>query len=345
MGRVHGNIAMVIVEVTNAINLGKLFLWAGGEGHNVRPDEPCDPADHTASQQCPLVLNPRMYAMAIGLKWIHFIFELLNTEGFGHSVLPAFKAVTGKDAMAFMLFLMIIVFGTVQTYWALPISQHLPKDGTGISVFELVFMKIFRLELLGDFDIPNLEGTHPVINGNWTGDRLRAEIGDPKESPLFHDAIMIIVLFASGVVTVLLMNVAIGVVSTAYSTNKHSANQLYCHFQAGYVFKLLLIRALFEKWCPKILACLQNLSDRVFWCECCKRARQSDVSTGYFIGFDGRWFMDSNDIDEDFEELQGTISENWHKLDKIHGLLKNGSQDLDIKNIASLKPKRKKGRK
>merc|ERR1712008_24280 len=109
-------------------------------------------------------------------------------------------------------------------YWALPISQHLPKDGTGISVFELVFMKIFRLELLGDFDIPNLEGTHPVINGNWTGDRLRAEIGDPKESPLFHDAIMIIVLFASGGVTVLLMNVAIGVVSTAYSTNTEPIN-------------------------------------------------------------------------------------------------------------------------
>jgi len=312
------NIAMLIVEVTNAINLGSLFFW--GE-KTVQPNGLCDPRNHDKTdQQCPLVLHPVKYALAIGLKWIHFIFELLNTDGLGHSVLPAFKAVTGTDALAFMVFLMIVVFGTVQTYWALPIAEHLPKEGR--SVFALVFMKVFRLELLGDFDIAELEGEDPQINGTWKNNTLTGNIVDATESPLFHDAVMIIVLFASVVVTVLSMNVAIGVVSTAYSTNKANSNQLYCHYQAGYVFKLLLRHA---------------VAARVFG-KCC--IKEEDIEEeGYFVGFDERWFMDSNDLDEEFDVLQSTIEQNRHKLDRIDQMLDDSADRADTK--AASKHRRK----
>lgn len=267
---------------------------------------------------CALVLHPVRYSLAIGLKWIHFIFELLNTQGLGHSVLPAVKAVTGTDAFAFMVFLMAVVFGTAQTYWALPIDKHIPRPYR--SVWARVFFKVFRLELLGDFDIEDLEGENLQIHGNWTGGHLSGQINEARESPLFHDAIMIIILFSSVVVTVLSMNVAIGVVSTAYSKNKANANQLYCHFQAGYVFKLLLYNAALWKFCP------DRLSQGLSWCFCCfqKTDEVKDLKTdGYFIGFDQRWFMDSNDLEEDFEDLQNKIEQNRHKLDKIDNLLDN----------------------
>mmetsp|Transcript_43989 Transcript_43989/g.84466 ORF Transcript_43989/g.84466 Transcript_43989/m.84466 type:complete len:630 (-) Transcript_43989:256-2145(-) len=330
------NIAMLLVEVTNAINLGNMFIWGK---HTIKPDMTCDPMDHDkgngthpGTQECPLVLHPVKFALAVGLKWIHFIFELMNTKGLGHSVLPAFKAVTGTDALAFMVFLMIIVFGTVQTYWALPIREHLPKDGR--SVFALVFMKVFRLELLGDFDISELEGEDPVLKGNWSGDHLSGHIEEAKESELFHDAVMIIVLFASVVVTVLSMNVAIGVVSTAYSNNKANSNQLYCHFQSGYAFKLLLRRAAVHTISPRLYHCIFRDDG----------ANQDDAQQeedGYFIGFDERWFMDSNDLDEEFELLQETISQNRQKLDNIASKLASGeTTDKAAKSRAKNKKRR-----
>jgi len=298
-------------------------------------------------QGCPLVRHPVKYAMAIGFKWIHFILALLNTEGLGNSVLPAFKAVTGTDAIGFMVFLMLVVFGTVQTYWALPIAQHLPKKGR--SVFELVFMKVFRLELLGEFDIAELEGEAPQINGSFTGHQLQGQVGDARESPLFHDAIMIIVLFATVVVTVLSMNVAIGIVSTAYSQNKTNSNQLYCHFQAGYVFKLLLRRAAFRRWFPKCADWMAKCSEYLCaeWMPKCseylglRRPITADEreADGYFVGFDGRWFMDAKDLDEELEALQTTIDEFRHKLDDMSRMIGSSGQ-LQKRRAGKVKKRR-----
>jgi len=323
------NVVMMIVELSNAINLMNILVVGK---HSLKAGQKCIPTDHhLATQHCALVLYPAKFAIAIGLKWIHFILELLNTKGLGNSVLPAFKAVTGTDAMAFMAFLMLVVFATVQTYWGLPIAEHLPEKGK--SVFALVFMKIFRLELLGDFDISELEGEDPQITGTWNGNQLHGEIGEAHESPLFHDAVMVIALFASVVVTVLSMNVAIGVVSTAYSENKANSNQLYCHFQAGYVFKLLLRRAAFRK----VWDCLK--------CHCVKDCPgyshpPQDNEEGYFIGFDERWFMDSKDLDEEFEVLQNTIESNRQQLDSIENDLLNTGEATHKSKRGKVKKRR-----
>lgn len=304
------NIILFMVELFNACALVPLFLYGN---HTIQPDQDCNPLKEEDSKTCPLILFPVKYALAIALKWIHFVFQLLATEHLGKSVLPAVEAVTGTDAVAFMVFLMLVVLGTVQTYWALPIAENLPK--TGRSVFQQVFFRVFRLELLGDFEISELEGKDPRLEGTVNGTKLTGHFVDAKESQLFHDAIIIIVLFACVGVTVLMMNVAIGVVTTAYSENKANSNQLYCNTQAFFSFRFLLQRA-----------AVAQLSRRVFpkfvrdgWHKLFPHRNPIDEENGthdgYFIGFDGREFLDQNELTEDLEVLQDMITQNGHVLD------------------------------
>lgn len=41
---------------------------------------------------------------------------------------------------------------------------------------------------------------------------------------------------------------------------------------------------------------------------------------GYFIGFDGREFLDQNELTGDLDELQDTIIQNRHMLDGMDGM-------------------------
>mmetsp|Transcript_96285 Transcript_96285/g.185649 ORF Transcript_96285/g.185649 Transcript_96285/m.185649 type:complete len:139 (+) Transcript_96285:2-418(+) len=113
-------------------------------------------------------------------------------------------------------------------------------------------------------------------------------------------------------VSILIMNVAIGVVSEAYEYNKTNANQIWCHYRASYTTKLLMRRFFWERVCPPLKHLFSCFSDASI--------DAGDWDQGFYIGCHEFWFMDANDTEETLQDVikeQHTITEVIERLEKI----------------------------
>eukprot|EP00933_Yihiella_yeosuensis_P079503 TRINITY_DN9228_c0_g1_i2.p1 TRINITY_DN9228_c0_g1~~TRINITY_DN9228_c0_g1_i2.p1 ORF type:complete len:649 (-),score=77.12 TRINITY_DN9228_c0_g1_i2:76-1974(-) len=179
---------------------------------------------------------PVRYSLVVGTKWISFIMALLcfDVANFGRSVFPALHAITRMESLAFMATLMLSVIGAFHTYTAFPIAEN-------VKVSEwFAFMKVFQFALLGNFDVWDLEGVDPEIKGSVSHTNFSGSVDDGPVSKKYHDGVMIFVMFLGITVTILSMNVAIGVVSDLYSQAKSNSLQIHSHYKAGYLFRLQL---------------------------------------------------------------------------------------------------------
>jgi len=118
--------------------------------------------------------------------------ECMCIEFFGKSVLPAFSAITGAEMRKFMCFLAMVVAASFQAYWSLPIPENQPR--AGVSTLWKAFTAVFKLDILGDFDVWDLEGVNAVMNQS-AGDIV--EIDQGPESHVYHDGIEFMGLFLS----------------------------------------------------------------------------------------------------------------------------------------------------
>eukprot|EP00933_Yihiella_yeosuensis_P079502 TRINITY_DN9228_c0_g1_i1.p1 TRINITY_DN9228_c0_g1~~TRINITY_DN9228_c0_g1_i1.p1 ORF type:complete len:655 (-),score=82.37 TRINITY_DN9228_c0_g1_i1:76-1992(-) len=199
------------------------------------------------------------YSLVVGTKWISSIMALLCMDAaqFGRSVFPALHAITRMESLAFMATLMLSVIGAFHTYTAFPIAEN-------VKVSEwFAFMKVFQFALLGNFDVWDLEGVDPVINGeikgnathtNFSGSMYNVSMDDGEVKREYHGGVMIFVMFLGITVTILSMNVAIGVVSDLYSQAKSNSLQIHSHYKAGYLFRLQLQNHVL-KWTSNLDVC------------------------------------------------------------------------------------------
>jgi len=177
--------------------------------------------------------------MVVGGRWFYFILSLMCTSHFGKYVFPAWHAMTRPASLAFISFLFMVVIAALQTYLTFPIKENDPISGSAW----LAFMKVFKFALLGDFDVWELEGVDAVVEGNMSHrGGVNAEIDDGKPSEVYNDGVMIFAMIITVTVSILSMNVAIGLVSSLYEEAKANANQIYSHFKAGYLFKMMTQR-------------------------------------------------------------------------------------------------------
>jgi hypothetical protein len=299
------NVFVMGSEVLSALIMGNLLL-----SPRIAISKNSCSYEDPLKAKCQILVHPVMFSMAIGLKWISFTFETMCAPGFGQTVLPAFYAVVGKDARYFVTFLTVIVAGSYHSYWSLPIPENMPMPKRSHLIYS--FLKLFKLDILGDVHMFDFEGVNEQVeitkadSGNFSG-----SIDDGEESQIYHDAICTLIVVLVSLVSILVMNVAIGVLSEAYYYNKSNANQIWCHYRAGYTGRVLLRR---HFWRSIFSCCSSNT--------CCEPDSTADNDqdqgpTGVFIGCHEVWFLDANDTIESMRNIIGqekTIAEQITKL-------------------------------
>jgi len=254
-------------------------------------------------EDCAFVRHPVHFAVAVIVKWLHFSVSMLCTQTLGESVLPAFHAVTSMNSLRFLGFLLVVWMGTMNAYYVFPIDEN-----TGDSNHVLnMFMKIFRLEFLGDFDLWELEGINPVLNihmgPNGTSD-MRGVIDDGNPEGLYHKGVIGLFVGVSIFFTIMFLNVYIGLLSDEYTSAKRTAR--------NYTLKL------------KALLMVEMLHLRVIWQGCCSCCAEDEVpiKDGVWIGYDPTFVVSTEvDITEKVDDLSKSLS---RKIAEMH----NGMQHV-----------------
>mmetsp|Transcript_17174 Transcript_17174/g.30110 ORF Transcript_17174/g.30110 Transcript_17174/m.30110 type:complete len:641 (-) Transcript_17174:169-2091(-) len=239
------NVTIFLFECISAMVMGILLVFEFVHRKNCREFDVSHPCGSV------FVKHPVIFSLVVGGRWFYFILSLMCTSTFGSHVFPAWHAMTRPASLAFIAFLFITVIAALHTYLIFPIDENNPF--TGASQW-IAFMKVFKIALLGDFDVWELEGVDPVVEGTvrhskGTKSGLNGQIDDGEPSAVYNDGVMLFSMVITVTVSILSMNVAIGVVSSLYDEAKSKANQIHSHFRAGYLFKLMMQRHIFGKCC------------------------------------------------------------------------------------------------
>jgi len=107
--------------------------------------------------------RPFHLSMLIFVKWFQFMLSCLNFSFLIEHLLPAWVAMTSRQSILFLAYLVLTAAGTSMAYYALPIEEASEDNGP---VWEWIsaFVLTFRLDFLADFDDKDLEGVHQMVN-------------------------------------------------------------------------------------------------------------------------------------------------------------------------------------
>jgi len=179
--------------------------------------------------------HPGFLSVMVLIRWCQIGIGLLQVEKIGRNVVPVVFAITRPASINFLLFLLIIVLGSFHAYYVFPIREN---SGSLNKIFN-TFLKIFRFEILGDFDLTELEGLGDEINGTISKHHIAAEMETQPWSKIYHRVLRFEFMAMSLFVTVVVMNVYIGLLGELYSEAVKKKNQLYHHFLATSAYRHL----------------------------------------------------------------------------------------------------------
>lgn len=142
-------------------------------------------------------------AVFSALSWLKLLYSLRGETWMGPRLLPILSAI--KDTFAFFLLMTICLAAATHAYYNLQVRQE------PVPTYAAV-MQVVRLGIFGDFDLFEFEGLDPTYKLKDDGSKQEWEPNDPSPGP---DYLWVHALFyITGVgITVLLMNVLIGVLS------------------------------------------------------------------------------------------------------------------------------------
>lgn len=143
-------------------------------------------------------------AVFSALSWLKLLYSLRGETWMGPRLLPILSAI--KDTFAFFLLMTICLAAATHAYYNLQVRQE------PVPTYAAV-MQVVRLGIFGDFDLFEFEGLDPTYKLKDDGNKQEWEPNDPSPGP---DYLWVHALFyITGVgITVLLMNVLIGVLSS-----------------------------------------------------------------------------------------------------------------------------------
>ena len=153
--------------------------------------------------------KPWMAAFAAA-AWLRLLYSLRAETWMGPRLLPILSAV--KDTLAFFLLMVICIASAAHGYYNLQLREEPTPTYAAL-------MQVVRLGIFGDFDLFEFEGLDSTYrlkdDGNDNESQNEWEPIDPSPGP---DYVYVHVLFyMTGVgITVLLMNMLIGVLSSNY---------------------------------------------------------------------------------------------------------------------------------
>jgi len=203
--------------------------------------------------------HPGFLSFLVLVRWTQLGIGLLQVELLGRCVVPVVHAISRPESLSFLFFLFIIVLGSFHAYYVFPI-----KESTGSLTHVLnTFLKIFRLEILGDFSLSELEGLGDQLHGSFSSNQtFDGELDEEAYDRDFHKSLRAEFVALSLAVNVVFLNVYIGLLGEIYSKSVERKTQLYHHYLASYAY-----RNLSRLWRPgQSCGCGQDLSDvEVVW--------------------------------------------------------------------------------
>ena len=148
-------------------------------------------------------------AVFAAAAWLRLLYSLRAEMWMGPRLLPILSAV--KDTFAFFLLMVICIASAAHAYYNLQLREEPTPTYAAL-------MQVVRLGVFGDFDIFEFEGLDPTYrlkddsNNEW-------EPIDPSPGPDYFSVHILFYMTGVGI-TVLLMNVLIGVLSSNYERYK-----------------------------------------------------------------------------------------------------------------------------
>ena len=142
--------------------------------------------------------------------WLRLLYSLRGETWMGPRLLPILSAV--KDTVAFFLLMVICIASAAHAYYNLQLREEPTPTYAAL-------MQVVRLGVFGDFDLFEFEGLDPTYrlkdDGNDTESQNEWEPIDPSPGPDYFSVHVLFYMTGVGI-TVLLMNVLIGVLSSNY---------------------------------------------------------------------------------------------------------------------------------
>jgi hypothetical protein len=185
-----------------------------------------------------------------------------------------------SESLKFMLFLFLVWGMSTHSYFVLPLVGDDEFDGNPLKTS---LIRMFRLTLLGDFDLWELEGVDPVVNLNsstWGDSGGVEQVYEPAEgNPLVHNCLRYFSMVGCLVTAVVMMNMFIGVLSNAYERYSERKVEMFHHYKAKITLRCMLRRR-FWLWFISKCGCLH-------WCQPERKTREY------------RWDFDSDDDSDD----------------------------------------------
>ena len=149
-------------------------------------------------------------AVFAAAAWLRLLYSLRAETWMGPRLLPILSAV--KDTFAFFLLMVICISSAAHAYYNLQLREEPTPTYAAL-------MQVVRLGIFGDFDLFEFEGLDPTYrlkdDGTDNESQNEWEPIDPSPGPDY--AYVHVLFYMTGVgITVLLMNVLIGVLSSNY---------------------------------------------------------------------------------------------------------------------------------
>eukprot|EP00928_Gymnodinium_smaydae_P048671 TRINITY_DN32568_c0_g1_i1.p1 TRINITY_DN32568_c0_g1~~TRINITY_DN32568_c0_g1_i1.p1 ORF type:complete len:656 (-),score=37.66 TRINITY_DN32568_c0_g1_i1:106-2073(-) len=224
--------------------------------------------------------HPMHFAMIIFAKWIQFMLSLLNFEALSETFLPAWHAIKCSSSVVFLSYLVLISLGSTLSYYALPIGD------ISLGEYEKCFFRMFRLTFMGDLDMWQNEGVDQrITNFHLKGqvdsqcrgpdcahDLTYGTIGDGDKIRNIHNDLRLFECALALLFPVILLNVYVGIVGSAYQDAKDNLLHVQGQFRMSSSFRLLLQRQFWLRRCWGIFSLDFSLGKVISIIESMRRA-------------------------------------------------------------------------
>ena len=180
------------------------------------------------------------------LSWLKLLYGFRGESWIGPRLLPIFSALSAS--LGFFFVVAIAVAGSAHAYYDLRRRTTDPSD----PLFDVytALLQTGRLGIFGDFDLFEFEGLDPILKNT------EPSIYEPEDPSPGQYYIWVHLLFwATGVaITVLLMNLLIGILSTDFERYEAKASELFYRARAKMMVELrtrptsILMQYLWDWW-------------------------------------------------------------------------------------------------
>lgn len=223
------------------------------------------------------VLYRSWFAVVVFFRWMRVLNALRGYKFIGNEMLP----ITTAFYKVFPFFGVVLVpfLGFSHAYYCFGIY--------GDQLLRTVSI-VYRLAFVGDFDVEDLED----VDGTYTVEDGVHVFEDPERTHYFS-IVRIFLFLCSAFMTVVMMNLMIGVLSEAYSHSRQNSEEIFWKTRARIVFDELALKEAFflSRNKLKTLFCSCQYEKRILGCCCRRRAVRIEDSKQQFHSEDSNESM------------------------------------------------------